>query len=284
MTTRLTTFPICSLASRGVHASYEKVLGSHGAQLTTFNASSQRCTYSSIAHAMLGRAAKEYEAPKPKNDLAKQLFPSSSPAQDGNIQEQFKRVRQSTQSIGGFTGLTNASKTLNSRSPNINHSLQKKAGSFTASSTSNLSSNFSKQGSFQNASDFIDLTQESASNSKSMAVCRHAVQFDENDFDDDADLDLDVEYELPRPSAAVSKPPTPASETDCSMPQLPRLTPRSQTLQHPPSSAPTWSSSSPSHLAPPPLSLTRQRTEPSRGCLVAQLPASTVFTIEDFLR
>ena len=270
MTTRLTTFPICSLASRGVNASYEKVLGSSGAQLITSNASSQRCTYSSIAHAMLGRAAKEYEAPKPKNDLAKQLFPSSSPAQDGNIQEQFKRVRQSTQSIGGFTGLTNASSTLNSRSPNINHSLQKKAGSFTASSTSSLSSNFSKQGTFQNASDFIDLTQESASNSKSMAVCRHAVQFDENDFDDDADLDLDVEYELPLPSAAVSKPPTPALETDCSMPQLPRLTPRSQTLQHPPSSAPTWSSSSPSHLAPPPLSLTRQRTEPSRVMATSQ--------------
>lgn len=214
---------------------------------------------------MLGRAAKEYEAPNPKNDLAKQLFPSSSPSQDGNIQEQFKRVRQSTQSIGGFTGFTNASSTLSSRSPNIKHGLKRKAESFTAPSTSKLSSMLNKQGSFQEASTIIDLTQEKLINSTEINGAHQAVHFDENDFEDDDDLDLDMDYELPLPVPALSKPLytiTSASEAPYNTPQLPRLTPRTQSLQHPPSSAPTWSSSSPSHLGPPRVSLAKEQSEP----------------------
>ena len=216
---------------------------------------------------MLGRAAKEYEAPNPKNDLAKQLFPSSSPARDGNIQDQFKKVRQSTQSIGGFTGFTNVSSTLSSRSPNINPVLKSKAESFTVPSTSKLSSMLNTRGSFQDGPSIIDLTRENPLEQKGITGHHQAVQFDENDFEDDADLDLDMDYELPIPVPAVSEPPheiLPSFKAPDNSPQLPRPTSRPQSLQHPPSSAPTWPPSSPSHLGPPPISLAKQHTAPLR--------------------
>ena len=226
---------------------------------------------------MLGRAAKEYEAPNPKNDLAKQLFPSSSPPRDGNIQDQFKKVRQSTQSIGGFTGFTNASSTLSSRSPNIKPGLKRKAESFTVPSTSKLSSMLNTQGSFQDAPSIVDLTKENSLGPKGITGGHQAVQFDENDFEDDADLDLDMDYELPIPAPALSKPPheiIPAFKVPDNAPQLPRPISRPQSLQHPPSSAPTWPSSSPSHLVPP-TSLAKQHSAPLRTLETSASTASS---------
>jgi ATP-dependent DNA helicase PIF1 len=214
---------------------------------------------------MLGRATKEYEAPNTKSDLAKQLFPSSSPAHDGNIQEQFKKARQSSQTIGGFTGFTNPASTLGTRSPNIKHALKRKTESFTAPSTSKLPSFLSNHASFQEASNTIDLTEESPMSSKVVAGIHQAVQFDENDFDDDLDLDLDVDYEIPLSTTALPKPShgiTPTSNSFDDTPQLPcLLPPRPQPSPNLPSSAPTWSSSSPSHMGPPRLSLANQRGE-----------------------
>jgi ATP-dependent DNA helicase PIF1 len=210
---------------------------------------------------MLGRAAKEYAAPNTKNDLAKQLFPSSSPAQNGNIQEQFKKARQSTQSMGGFTGFTNTASTLGTRSPNIKHNLKRKPESFTAPIAARLPSVLSKQDSFQDVPATIDLTEEDPIKSKVSTVDHHAVQFDENDFEDDADLDLDMDYELPLSMPAPPKPSeniAPSSEFSYALPKLPRSKSQPQSSQNPPSSAPTWSSSPPSHMAPPPASLARQ--------------------------
>jgi ATP-dependent DNA helicase PIF1 len=207
---------------------------------------------------MLGRAAKAYEPPSTKNDLAKQLFPSSSPAQNGNIQEQFKKVHQSSQSIGGFTGVTNSASTLGTRSPNIKHGLKRKSESFPTPSISRLPSVLSKPGSFQDSPATIDLTQEDPLNSRDVAGHHQAVQFDENDFEDDADLDLNMDYEIPLSAAASQKPShsvIPASKTLYATPQLPHLVSRPQSSQHPSSSALTWSSSPPSHMAPPPTSL-----------------------------
>jgi ATP-dependent DNA helicase PIF1 len=212
---------------------------------------------------MLGRAAKSYEPPAQKNPaqkntLAKQLFPSSSPAQNGNIEDQFNKARKSSQSIGAFTGYTNTNAPLRASSPNIRHGGYKKSMSVastvpsTVASTSRLSV-FSREDSFRHPSPTpgtpIDLTQEDSYGSNKPFVSSHpAVHFDENDFDDDADIDLDMEFEVPTalPMAAPPKPAIP-SQSPYTLPQGPR-----PQLHHPSSSAVTWSSSSPSHRATPP--------------------------------
>lgn len=213
---------------------------------------------------MLGRANKEHAALQPKPDLAKQLFPSSSPAQNGNIAEQFKKGRQSTQSIGGFAGVTNyvkpavpskSSVPLRARSPNIKQAYQRGASlSSTASTT--RSSVFSRADSFQNSPEMIDLTDDKIIHSKPPASSHEAVHFDENDFDDDEDLDLDFELPMsmpapPRPTTTKNPAPSPYS-----LPQLPRPAPN-----NPASSAQTWSSSSPSHRLTPPGALKRRQEE-----------------------
>lgn len=121
-----------------------------------------------------------------------------------------------------------------------------------------------KQGSFQDTSSIVDLTEENSLSFKDLAGSNQAVQFDEHDFEDDEDLDLDIDYELPVPSTPLVKPPHPTASTSAApynTPELPRLTSRTQSLQHPPSSAQTWSSSSPSHLGPPRTVLAKQRSE-----------------------
>ena len=145
---------------------------------------------------MLEKATKEFERAHSKNDLAKPIFPSSSPAQNGNIEEQFKKARQSSQSIGGFTGgytNKNTSNPLHTRSPNIKRSIKPKSSGVVASTVSTgLASVFSKQDSFQNTADIpIDLTQGDDPIVSKNPPSSH-VQFDENDFDDDADLEVAV--------------------------------------------------------------------------------------------
>jgi ATP-dependent DNA helicase PIF1 len=219
---------------------------------------------------MLGRAvkAKAYDpAPTKNNDLGKQLFPSSSPAQDGNIEEQFKKARQSSQSIGGWTSYTNTSKTTNplrSRSPNIKPTFRKFDSSSTVRSTSTagLSSVFSRADSFQHTQEGIDLT---ANSSKPSTQCHPAVNFDENDFDDDADLDLDMDFDLPD-KTSMAAPPKPssqikatASESPLTLPQPQRPFCQTQNFHNPSSSTVPWSSSPLSHFQPPPASLVRQQ-------------------------
>lgn len=230
---------------------------------TTFHA--QR-SYSSIANEMLGRAKQTYESTTAaKNDLAKQLF-SSSPPQDGNIQEQFRKVRQSSQSIGGFTGYTNSSKDLNSlrpKSPNIKTGLKRKSDSFsTAPSTFGLPSVLNRADSFQNSPNTVYLTQNT---SKASTQSHPAVDFDENDFEDDDLLDIDQDYVIP-PATSMAAPPRPASQKIVNVsqsPLLPQQRPlsRPQDFHHPSSSAMTWSSSPLSHKEPPQASLSLQQPQ-----------------------
>ncbi|TVY73229.1 ATP-dependent DNA helicase PIF1 [Lachnellula suecica] len=222
---------------------------------------------------MLGRAAKKYEPPAPKNNaLAKQLFPSSSPAQNGNIEEQFTKNRQS---IGGFTGYKNSKDPLQSKSANIRQTVNQRPSTAvsTAPSTSKHSvastastskhSIFSRADSFQPSPNTpIDLMQEGPPPSHQSFISSHpAVHFDENDFDDDADLDLDFEIPTALPMAAPPKPQRAAatSESPYTLPQNPRHLQRVNS-HNPSSSAVTWSSSSPSHRATPP-GAKRQRQE-----------------------
>ncbi|TVY35403.1 ATP-dependent DNA helicase [Lachnellula subtilissima] len=225
-------------------------------RVTPFNAPPR---YSSIADAMLGRAANKYEQEPPaqKPPLSKKLFSSSSPAPNGNIEEQFGKARKSSQSIGAFTGYTNTTAPLHPKSANIRQSVNQRASSVasTVPSTSRLSV-FSREDSFQpptnTPSTPIDLTQEDSSGSKQSIQSNHpAVHFDENDFDDDDDLDLDMEFEIPT-ALTMPAPPKPqrtAAQPPYSLPPAQRQ--RHQT-QNPSSSAMTWSSSPPSHRVTPP--------------------------------
>lgn len=224
---------------------------------------------------MLGKAVKNHEASKPKTPLEKQLFPSSSPAQNGNIEDQFKKARPSTQSIGGYTGYKNTfakpaipskstkpSNPLRARSPNIKQTFSRTASVSSvpslSSNASSLSSVLSRTDSFRDTPDTIDLTKDIPIVSKPSMSNQMPVLFDENDFDDD--LDIDIEYELPMSMAAPPKPsqnklhPTPSPYA------LPKLPPQT-TPQNPASSAQTWSSSSPSHKLTPPGALKRRERE-----------------------
>ncbi|CAL3969334.1 unnamed protein product [Diplocarpon coronariae] len=224
---------------------------------------------------MLARANKEHAAskPTPKGSLEKAVFTTAGPAQDGNIEEQFKKARQSTQSIGGFTrgGITNKfakpaipskptksshpPNPLATRSANVKQPSQQ-IGSTSSNSSSALSSIFSSKNSFADP-DSIDLTGDDLPIAKHAKPVHKPVEFDENDFDDDADIDLDMEFDTPLPMAA---PPKPASQkqpppSPYGLPSLPlQGTPRNPT-----SSAQTWSSSSPSHKRTPPGALKRKQ-------------------------
>ena len=234
---------------------------------TTFDARNPIFRYSSIADAMLARAKKAYEPPAvQKESLAKQLFPSSSPAQDGNIQAEFKKARQSSQSIGGFTGVMNRANPLHAKSSNVRQGLKRKVDSFTSETSSRLGSVFSRTDSFQDTANTIDLTMDNRIGAKP-SKSSHLVHFDENDFDDDADLDLDIDYPIPSASSMAAPPKpspqqyVPPQRSPYTLPQQSRSKAPTSTPQHPSSSAQTWSSSSPSHLAAPPASLARQQRE-----------------------
>ncbi|RFU24339.1 hypothetical protein B7463_g12002, partial [Scytalidium lignicola] len=215
--------------------------------------------YSFIADVMLSRAAKAFEPVASKNDVFKQ--PPSLTTGNGNIEKHLKKASQSSQSIGGFVSLTNNAGPLTSKSADVKNGVKRKSagyGSLSPSSTSGLSSVFSKQDAFINAPDTIDLTQDSPS---------IPINFDENDFDDDADIDLDLNYDhitaLPKsiPTKTSYEKTTTTQETTFTRPRLPPLFSRQDGLSEPPSSLQTWSSSPPTHKLPPPGALARRQRE-----------------------
>ena len=236
---------------------------------TVFNVPGPTHHYASIADAMLSRATKDYVPSHPKSELAKQLF-SSSPMEKGNIQEQFKKARQSSQSIGGFTGFKNLANPLPARSRNVNLGLQRKATSVSiAPSTAGLGSVLSRQDSFRSTLDSIDLTQEEPLGAKPLYGSGKAVEFDENDFDDDDDIDLDMDFEIPMSMAAPPKPSQPdatVSQSSSALPLLPCSRSNLGASRNPSSSAQTWSSSSPSHRVTPPGALARRQREELTAC------------------
>ncbi|CZT01095.1 related to PIF1 protein precursor [Rhynchosporium agropyri] len=230
---------------------------------------------------MLSKAVKSHEASKPKTPLEKQLFPSSSPAQNGNIEDQFKKIRPSTQSIGGYTGYKNSfakptipsksskpSHPLRPRSPNIKQPFSRTPSKSSVpsllSTASSLSTVLSRRDSFRDSPDTVDLTKDVPVFSKPAKINIGEVEYSFDDFEDDADIDLDMEYELPMSMAA---PPIPSQTNPHPAPSpyaLPKL-PRQSTPQNPASSAQTWSSSSPSHKMTPPVSLKRREREETTG-------------------
>jgi len=255
--------PAVTSAARGLLARYWKASFSPSRpppyRLPPINARNQQFFYSAIADVMLKKAIEK--APVPTNkDLEKQLFPSSSPVplQNGNIEEAFKKPRQ-TQSIGGYLGFKNSSaQPLNSISPNVRQFFKPRprTASSSALSISGLPSVLNKHDSFQELSNHIDLTQKDTRR----ATAQHeAVHFNEDDFDDDDTLDLDMDY--PLPSIAAPPKTLQVQPSPYQLPSLPRSMSKSTGLKYPSSSAQTWSSSSPSHKRTPPGALKRKEGE-----------------------
>jgi ATP-dependent DNA helicase PIF1 len=225
--------------------------------LRATNVQNQAGQYSSIAAAMLKRAANNFEPPKPKNNPPKQVSKSSNPPQNVDIQESFKKIR-SSQTIGGFTGYTNSTNPLNTLSTNAKATPRERLSSVrpTSTASSNLTSVFSRQDAFQDTpSSSIDLTQDERPTGRPFPPAHDVSLSEFDDFPDDDQVDLDNDVSLPL-NVSMPAPPKPSRSTVLSSPFAPRSALRTQL--EPPSSALTWSSSPPSHKVTPPGALKRR--------------------------
>lgn len=170
---------------------------------------------------MLGRAVKKNEAnpPPPRNDLAKSLFPSSSPMANGDIRDTFKKPKPAGSAvtsarINADTSVTGFLSSASSRN----------TGKGSLASLYHGSDSFAP-----NSSDVIDLTTNTAQSSAPPGVF-----FELDDISDDDNLDLDFEAPIACPKS---------------------LQPQSSSKENiipPPTQHVAWSSSPPSHWAPPP--------------------------------
>ncbi|PQE33587.1 hypothetical protein CJF32_00003466 [Rutstroemia sp. NJR-2017a WRK4] len=225
--------------------------------LRATNVQNQAGQYSSIAAAMLKRAANNFEPPKPKNNPPKQVSKSSNPPQNVDIQESFKKIR-SSQTIGGFTGYTNSTNPPNTLSTNVKATPRERLSSVrpTSTASSNLTSVFSRQDAFQDTpSSSVDLTQDERPTGRPFPSAHDVSLSEFDDFPDDDQVDLDNDVSLPL-NVSMPAPPKPSRSTILSSPFAPRSALRTQLET--PSSALTWSSSPPSHKDTPPGALKRR--------------------------
>ncbi|KAF0322878.1 mitochondrial dna helicase [Colletotrichum asianum] len=203
---------------------------------------------------MLSRAKKAYEAnapPPTKNDLAKQLFPSSSPSatQNGNIMSQFQRTSQqassaavSARTAGNPSTTTNQPRPPPGRTASVTH--------FASSSRSALDSipqpNGKSFASLYSRSDSFRDEPDTAVGNDTQNKAKPAVYFAEDDFSDDDLLDLD--FEAPAALPPLPKPQV-KEETKAPRPQVTEPESGIPSTQHVP-----WSSSPASHFVHPKLS------------------------------
>ncbi|KAK1751874.1 PIF1-like helicase-domain-containing protein [Echria macrotheca] len=177
---------------------------------------------------MLGRDVDRRKA-STKRDLAKQLFPSSSPAQNGNIRDMLTKP-PSTSSFAKPAVSTAAkpSAPLSSRSSNATRPL--------ARSSSNMASLYGTD-SFKDPPDIIDLTGSGSDGRAKSSFQAPFVDISDGDFSDDNALDFEAPSTLPPlpPQKTITHPPA-------STPDQPPATNTSRL---------SWSPSSPSHYQPP---------------------------------
>ena len=184
-----------------------------------------------------------------KNDLARQLFPSSSPSvpRDGDIAEQFRKPPSFISLSSSASKPLGAAKPAAPADPLRNRSVNTAA---TANRTTkpfqsqNFGSIVNNSNAFQDGPEVIDLLDDSQATTKSIAA---SVLFGEDDFSDDPDLDFAA------PSALPTLP-------------VPATTKTAARLDDPPpatnTSAVSWSSSPASHFVRPrPLPTTAAKRE-----------------------
>ncbi|OAA44744.1 DNA helicase PIF1, ATP-dependent [Metarhizium rileyi] len=182
---------------------------------------------------MLNRASQKFQdatsAPRSRPPvLAKQLFPSSSPASSiGDIRDQFKKSNSTSSAVASAS--VSARTALDDRSVN----LAQNGASRTVASNGSIASLYSAHSkSFKSKPACIDLTEPVCSAKK----VHEPVYFAEEDFSDDDALDLDFEAPVALPQQL--KPPAPQA-----LP--PPATPAQRDTAIP------WSSSPASHFLPP---------------------------------
>lgn len=191
---------------------------------------------SQLAHVqtvpMLGKCIRENEANRPK-DLAKQLFPSSSPqAPNADIRDQLKKPGAASASARN----SNASLSpLKNRSSGLNPTLASRT--LPGPSRGSIHTLYNNSNSFKDEPSVIDLTGPEA-----QAKAREAVYFAEDDFSDDENLDLDYEA----PVALPTLPPPPKTSRPSAKENMP---PPPSSIQ--PETMTEWSSSPAHHFAPP---------------------------------
>lgn len=190
---------------------------------------------------MFKRANSSFEAkakaPQSKGDLAKSLFPSSSPTptpqQSGNIKDQFQR--RSGSSYARPSQPSEPPGPLQTRPSNIYQPPRP------MQSAKPFASLYRTENSFKEP-DLIDLTNDSLKNGDRNRP-NGDVEFNENDFSDDEDLDWNLDYKAP--SALPPQLPTVPSVQTKATPAKP-----SQPSFDENSSVISWSQSSPSHYQP----------------------------------
>lgn len=183
---------------------------------------------------MLSRAVdkkKETAPPPPKPDLAKQLFPSSSPtAHDGNIarwatsSHKGRTTLSSSAGLGSSKAVGHGHDPLQPRSNNLQQPRRPfKSAPSTVSSLANRSNSVASL--CGNAGSFQETPSVRAPSHDKPGT---ALYFEDDDFSDD--IELDLEYQMPEslPSKPTAPKPPPVTS------QLP------------------WSSSPAEHLFPPP--------------------------------
>ncbi|CAN8097453.1 unnamed protein product [Discula destructiva] len=205
---------------------------------------------------MFKRANSSFESlnnkvpPQARSDLAKKLFPSSSPTapQNGNIKDQFQKRSGSSYAKTSQSSEPSATAPLQSRSSNTYPPPRP------AQSKQPFASLYRNENAFKEEPDLIDLTDDMQSSAtRGQAVV--GVDLYEDDFSDDDNLDLDFQ----RPSALPAPPPKLA-------PAQTRATPAKQAVQaslEDNSSVISWSQSSPSHFEPKSLSTSQTSTKRS---------------------
>lgn len=186
-------------------------------------------SHSTLTTAMLGQANKKFEATK-RNDLVKQLFPSSSPgaSQNANIADLLKRPNHPPAPVPPMPPAAPSSTSFS----HPQNSLR----------TSSMASLYSQSNSF---SDEPQQTMSTLGGAQSKPV----VFFNEDDFSDDDTLD----FQLPTVLPTLPKPPPPPP------PHVPkeRIPPPSTQTE----TAIPWSSSPASHMVHP---LSRHTSTASR--------------------
>lgn len=213
MTAGITSLPIRSSPTR-------RNLLQRAVQLAySHNSTAKSQSTSATADTMLARANKEYVQP-PREPLAKQLFPSSSPGANNDIRDQFKKPGSTHAASSARTG-------NNDQLAQVHNPSTLRRGTGNGS----LASLYAKSDSFKHEpSGLIDLTGPDA-----QERIKQEVFFAEDDFSDDENLDL--EFEAPSALPAMPKSDVTVKEN---MPPPPAPT---QEIE--------WSSSPPSHWLPP---------------------------------
>ncbi|KAL6815678.1 PIF1-like helicase domain-containing protein [Trichoderma sp. SZMC 28013] len=186
------------------------------------------------------KAFKANEAPG-RNPLAKQLFPSSSPAAPvTDIRDQLKKPAANANSGSASASASSArtapfSKPLQDRSSGLTQP-QRSMTTSSSAATGALATLYNHSDSFKDV-DVVDLT---GADTKTKAKIQE-VYFEEDDFSDDANLDLD--FKPPSGLPVLPDPKPKPIEED--------ILPSSSAAPPPLTQALDWSSSPASHYFPP---------------------------------